>query len=295
MEIFELRYFLGAARTENLQAAAENLNVSPASLSKAIARLEDELGVKLFRREGRNIQISLEGRLLQKRASEIVRLTDSTRTELAGARGELHVVLAGTELLLGRLGFRVAGELKRKFPGARFEFRATDDETALEWVRRGEVHLAAVTMNFPSGLATRDGLVSRVVEEATFETFVGKAHPLYAEALAEREVPVGTVLEHAFVSPNHPLLGKVGARQSADGWRDDRFPRRIEYLTSSLKLLEELVVGGRAIAYLPDYYGKRLEVLSLRITGCPYFCRQKLRLVARDPQDVGWLAAILDS
>ncbi|MCX6126924.1 MAG: LysR family transcriptional regulator, partial [Proteobacteria bacterium] len=74
METFELKYFLGVARSENVNLASKTLAVSPGSLSKAIARLESELGVKLFSRIGRNIRLTAEGRHLLERASEILRL-----------------------------------------------------------------------------------------------------------------------------------------------------------------------------------------------------------------------------
>jgi hypothetical protein len=61
------------------------------------------------------------------------------------------------------------------------------------------------------------------------------------------------VLGHSFASPNNPLLGKIQAKQSSDGRPDDKFPRKVKYLISSLKILEELVVKSAAIAYLPDY------------------------------------------
>ena len=59
METFEIRYFLAAAATENLQTAAQALSLSPPAISRAISRLETELGVKLFNRVGRNIELFL--------------------------------------------------------------------------------------------------------------------------------------------------------------------------------------------------------------------------------------------
>ena len=52
MEIFELRYFIKAAETQNIHKASQLLNVSPSTVSKAITRLESELEVKLFKKVG---------------------------------------------------------------------------------------------------------------------------------------------------------------------------------------------------------------------------------------------------
>ncbi len=58
MEIFELRYLLAVAQNENVHRTSEGLNVSPGSLNKAISHLEDELGVSLFYKQGRNIRLT---------------------------------------------------------------------------------------------------------------------------------------------------------------------------------------------------------------------------------------------
>ena len=51
MEMHQIRYFLGVARTLNFTRAAEECHVSQPSLTRAIKLLEQELGGDLFRRE----------------------------------------------------------------------------------------------------------------------------------------------------------------------------------------------------------------------------------------------------
>lgn len=288
MEIFELRYFLGVAKHENIHKASDKLRISPASLSKAIARLESELSTKLFHREGRNIRLTDQGRLLQRKASEIVLLEEATRVEVSGHHGKLQVILAGPEILLSKMGLSLSETLKKKYPTAQFEFHACTDEEALEQIVQGEAHLAIVT----SDVSTKGGLAAKTIEDSYFQTYVGEGHPLFSAAKAKKVVPVAEVLKYPFVSPSNPLLGKVGLKQSLDGWRDDQFPRKVEYLTSSLKLLEEIVASGKAIAYLPDYYCENTKLQPLKISGCPYSCVQKVKLVARNPKDISWLNQI---
>jgi len=289
MELYELKYFLGVAKCENIHKASESLGVSTASLSKAVGRLEAELGVSLFHRERRNIKLTDQGRLLQRRASEMAQLEESTKLEVAGLPGTIQVVIAGPEILLAKLGTELGASIKRKFPKAVFDFHAAKEEEAIEQVDRGEAHLALVS----GDIALKEGLFAKtLLEEAKFQTFVGEKHPLFAAAKSKKMVAVEDVLKHAFVSPDNPMLGKVGAKQALDGWRDDKFPRKVEYLTSSLKILEELVVSGKAMAYLPSYFCDTLPVEYLKISGCPYSCVQKIRLIARNPKNTGWLNQI---
>jgi DNA-binding transcriptional LysR family regulator len=280
MELYELKYFLGVARFENIHRAAEKLNVSTGSLSKAIGRLEDELSVKLFVRERRNIKLTDQGRVLQKKAAEMVQLEESLRLEVAGHPG-IFIAKFGTELV---------SKIKKTFPASRFEFQACSEDRALTKVDRGEAHFAVIS----GDLGTFSDLDSKILAEAEFLTYVGAGHPLHAKATAKKTVPVEQVLQFSFVSPDNPLLGKVGAKQSLDGWRDDKFPRKVDYLTSSLKILEELVVSGAAIGYLPSYFCENLNLDVLKIGGCPYSCTQKIKLIAKNSKATGWLNQIFN-
>ena len=63
MELLQLRYFLALAENEHLTKTAKQLMISPPSLSITIAKLEKELGVLLFDRENRSIQLNENGQL----------------------------------------------------------------------------------------------------------------------------------------------------------------------------------------------------------------------------------------
>lgn len=285
MEIFELRYFLGVAKFQNIHKASENLNVSPGSLSKAISRLEDELSIKLFSRHGRNIKITEQGRFFQKRASEIIHLEESVKLELSGHHGIIKTTISGPEILLSKIGVDLVLDFQRHHPKINFEFHTTDDESALNCVMRGESHFALITSDYPSD----SDLSTKIITETIFQPIVGKKHPLSALAKHGHSISVEKVLEYSFVSPNNPLLGKVGHKQSLDGWRDDQFPRKIGYSTSSLKIIEELVTQGKAIAYLPDYFAEKIDGYKLKIKGCSYSCKQKVKLVTKKSLEKTWL------
>ena len=64
MELLQLKYFLMLARTEHVSKTAAALHISQPSLSSTIKKLENELGVPLFIRQGRNIKYLLTARLI---------------------------------------------------------------------------------------------------------------------------------------------------------------------------------------------------------------------------------------
>lgn len=79
MELRVLKYFLMAAREENITRAAKNLHITQPTLSRQLMQLEKELGTKLFERSNHNIYLTEEGMLLRKRAQDIVDLSDRAK------------------------------------------------------------------------------------------------------------------------------------------------------------------------------------------------------------------------
>jgi len=97
MELNRLRSFVTIARTGNLTRAAEQLNLSQSALSSQLRQLEDELGLPLFRRRARGMQLSDAGRELLPDAEELLALAERLRHKATGLRrggGEpLHIGL----------------------------------------------------------------------------------------------------------------------------------------------------------------------------------------------------------
>lgn len=89
MELRVLRYFLAAAQEENITRAAALLHVTQPTLSRQLMQLEEELGVKLFRRSQYRIILTEDGMLLRRRAQEIVELADKTEQEFLNRDTEL--------------------------------------------------------------------------------------------------------------------------------------------------------------------------------------------------------------
>lgn len=89
MELRVLRYFLAVAREENITKAAAFLRLTQPTLSRQLMQLEEELGVKLFQRGRHRIALTNEGRLLRRRAQELVDLADKTAREVSDSGREL--------------------------------------------------------------------------------------------------------------------------------------------------------------------------------------------------------------
>ena len=78
MELRVLKYFLMVAREENITKAAALLHITQPTLSRQLMQLEEELGVKLFRRSKHSNILTEDGMLLKRRAQELVSLSNKT-------------------------------------------------------------------------------------------------------------------------------------------------------------------------------------------------------------------------
>jgi DNA-binding transcriptional LysR family regulator len=119
-----LRYFVAAAETENLTRAAERLNVVQSAISHQVRGLEEELGVELFTRHGRRVQLSPAGSLLLEEARAILKNVGRAKARVvrvgAGLVGDLHI------------GFQTVACRNQLVSKSLFAFRAGHPEVDLK-------------------------------------------------------------------------------------------------------------------------------------------------------------------
>ena len=237
-----LRTFIEVARLEHLGRAAEVLHADQSTVSRKIARLEQEVGVSLFERIGRSIRLTQAGRRFLPRAE---RLLNEIRDAIADAEGavsaetgEVHIGFLHT-LGIRWLPDRLAGFLALH-PSVRF---------VLQEGTPGEVVSGLVAGDFDLGIL---GPPPSNVPDL-------EIHPLFRERVA------------VVVPAAHPLAGRGSCtlRELADeplvlvrsrsGLRkviDDAFaaqglPIHLAYEGDDLSIVQGLVEAGLGITLLP--------------------------------------------
>ena len=143
MEIRVLEYFLAAAREESISRAAEALHVTQPTLSRQLAALEEETGVRLFRRGARGIALTAEGMLLRRRAEEIVELVEQARAELPLQEKEVEgrVALGTGEVAALEILTRMCGTFREKYPKVSFDLYTATADAVRERMERGLVDI----------------------------------------------------------------------------------------------------------------------------------------------------------
>lgn len=138
MEIRELKYFLAVAREQNFSRAAEAVFTTQPNLTRQMQKLEKEIGQPLFVR-GRKITLTEAGRLLYRRAEEIVELMDRTHNELSVPAADVFgdVYLGGGESYANRVIARTAKAVQTDYPNVRFHLFSGDTMEVAERLDKG--------------------------------------------------------------------------------------------------------------------------------------------------------------
>lgn len=234
-----LEQFVVLARAKNFTRAAEELHLSQSALSRAIQRLEDQLGQPVFERKPREVVLTELGELLLQRAKHILQLMEDTFSELseAGRRGRVRLGAIPTiapYFLPGLLsGFA------KKHPDTAVIVQEDTTENLIKRCGHGEIDLAILALP----LLAKNLEVEPLFDEELL-LVVPTGHPL-ADSKA---VPIRAVEGFPFVMLNeaHCLSDNISSfcrRKSVQ-------PVTVER-TSQLATVQELVSLGHGVSIVP--------------------------------------------
>lgn len=141
MELRHLQYFLMVAREGTISGAAAALHISQPSLSRQMQDLERELGLKLFDRGSRRIELTEAGMRLRRRAEEIIDLVGRTETELRISADTLEgeVRIGGGETRAMDLIAQSIAHLQDVYPLMRFALYSGNGEDVSERLEQGRI------------------------------------------------------------------------------------------------------------------------------------------------------------
>lgn len=111
-----LEPFIVLARVKNFTRAAEQLHVTQPALSRAVQKLEDQLGQPLFERKPREVALTDHGQLLFERAKEILNLVDNTLLELSEVSRRGRVRLGAIPTIAPYLLPSLLGSFSHQYP-----------------------------------------------------------------------------------------------------------------------------------------------------------------------------------
>lgn len=143
MEIRILKYFLTVVREQSITKAADVLHITQPTLSRQLAQMEDEIGVRLFERGSRKITLTNEGLLLRRRAEEILQLVDKTEKELIEQEEQVEgkITIGCGEIGAVQLLPDLFESFHEKYPLVTFDIYSATADHVKEQMERGLVDI----------------------------------------------------------------------------------------------------------------------------------------------------------
>lgn len=260
MDLLQLHYFRTVAKFEHMTQAAREIRIAQPALSKTIARLEEDLGVRLFDRHGRSIRLNAYGRAFLEKVEVALRALEEGRRELEEMAGleqrRISLALATHQYLSGMIGSFLIGH-----PHVLMQlFQSASVEDEVDRLRSGELDF--IITYFP-------------VEDAD----------IACRTILDEEISLAVPAGHRFAgrsgidlaeTAEEPFIGMMAGnpfRRLTDGFcASAGFRPRVVCEVDDLSVVLHYLDMGIGIALLPegfiDMCRRFLSVVPVRSPAC---------------------------
>lgn len=241
VELNQLRAFLVVAQHEHMTRAAEALHVTQPALSRTIARLEEELGVRLFDREGKTIHLNDAGRAVQAHAGAVFAELESMERHLRDLRGSVSGLIRVASSFPSREPdwmHEAIRDFMFAHPDVRFRIRQMSPEQIRRALEDRSIDLALTVSSIQS-----DEIEWQRVFSEKMGVILGKSHPLSAKkTLCIRDLAGERFLCNNSNSDSYDLTRTFCALA---GFEPD-----IYYEGDSPQLIGELISRGLGVSFI---------------------------------------------
>ncbi|WP_125106222.1 LysR family transcriptional regulator [Gulosibacter massiliensis] len=263
MELQQLRYVVAVADEGSFTRAAERCRVVQSALSHQVKALERELGVQLFARTSRRVEITAAGAAFVAQARVSLAAAERAVAEAAGAggqvRGTLTVGVIPTTTVLDIP--KELGRFHRAHPGVRIRLRSGGSHDFAEAIRSGSMDVAVLGL---SETTPPQGVATLVLARERLVAVVAEGRPL----ARRRRLRLEELADESFVDFPEGSPGRI---QSDLAFRAAGVQRDVVFEAMTPDLMLDLVREGLVIALLaPAVIPKGAEDLrTIPITAGP--------------------------
>ena len=270
MELRHLRYFVAVVDAAGVSRAAVRLHMTQPALGRQVRDLERELGVRLFDRIGRRVQLTAEGEDMLRRCRALLTDADSLlergQALASGTTGLLRV--GASPQTLESLVTPFVPRFRQAHPGIDVHLTEDGGPRLLEYLDRGELHLALTA-------TSEERFANRALFPAVAMAVMPRTHGL----ARRRTVDVTELAE----SPLLLLRRGFGTRQWFDAaCQGERLRPRVLLESAAPQTLIALASIGYGVAVIPS----NVMLPPRRVRAAP--------VTHRDAVIGGWLAASWD-
>ncbi|MFE0249392.1 LysR family transcriptional regulator [Streptomyces sp. NPDC059010] len=250
MDLQQMRYVVALAETRNFTRAAERCSVVQSSLSHRIAGLERELGVRLFARSSRRVELTGAGEAFLAGARECLAAADRAVADAAAATGVVRGRLA-VGVIVTAAAVDVPELLQRyraKHPEVQVILRSGRSDEMVAAIRDGDLDIAFIGLPEGEGPA---GVETVVLDHDEHVLVVPAGHRL----AGARRVGLREIADETFVDF---MDGTPARAQSDQAFAAAGLARDVAYQAGVVELITRLVARRLGIALLPSAYVRPL-------------------------------------
>ncbi|QUG41487.1 LysR family transcriptional regulator [Psychrobacillus sp. INOP01] len=243
MELRQLRYFIEVAEREHISEAAVHLHVAQSAVSRQIANLEDELGVQLFERVGRNVKLTPIGKIFLEHSVSAIQAIDFAKKQideyLDPEKGTIKIGFPTS--LAGHLLPTVISAFKKKHPNVAFHLRQGSYNYLIEAVKQRELNLAFLGPLPPK----ESSLNNTILFTENFSILVNANHPF-----AKRDkIPLIDLRNEDFVLfPEGYIMQKL----VFEACNSVGFTPKVSSEGEDMDAIKGLVAAGIGLTLLPE-------------------------------------------
>jgi len=254
----QLQFFVAAAEQGSVTGAARVLSISQSSVTEAIRSLEDDLGVALFERQARGIQITHKGSAFLRHAQQILGDVAGARQAFRdeGAQPAGQLSLGVTSLVAGYVLSDIFARFRRAYPQVKLSVIEDTGEYLQHLLIGGELDVAVL---LTSTVQDRLALHVETLLVSPYRLWMPLGHPLAQQEAIEMDELSGLPLIQLMVDEI-----EVSMRQLMESMA---IKPEIAFRTRSVEAVRSLVATGAGIAILPGLVyrpwsldGDRIEI-----------------------------------
>lgn len=241
--IRQLQYFVAVCETGTVSGAAQKLSISQSAVTEAVRELEQDLGVLLFDRHPRGLNVTHKGHQFLRHATAILTQVsharhafDQTQETQSGS-----LSLGVTSLVAGYVLSDILARYRRAFPGVDVTAIEDNSEYLEHLLIGGELDVAVMVI---SSLRDRMALQAEILEVSPYRLWLPLGHRLTtAESVTIADVsaePLIMLTVDEIEEATRKLLGALGAKP------------RVAFRTRSVEAVRSLVATGAGVSLLPN-------------------------------------------
>jgi DNA-binding transcriptional LysR family regulator len=244
MDVRILRYFIACVENRTMHAAAQAVHVSQPALSKAIASLESELGVKLLDRHPRGVVPTPFGQTLFRYAKMMDSDMRRALAEIDAQRGMTRgTILIGVIPTMSSVAGLVAQTVLTRYPGLKIKLRVAFSAELTPALLEGEVDIALVLL---PGEAPPPGLTFTPLLSTGPVIVVRKDHPLARQP----RVSLRDLAEFPWLIPDYPASHRAIIQRA---YLDAGLPPPLAAIdVSTIVFFESLIAQSDLVSVAPS-------------------------------------------